>query len=243
LKITTIGWWGAYPGKNEAASGYLLQTDNKNILIDCGSGVLSKLQNYIDIEDLDEVVLSHYHADHISDVYCLQYAVKVLIDIEKRENPLDIYGHEEDDKFSSLTYEEYTTGKPYDEETELEFDNLKITFKKTIHKDTCYSIKVEENGKTFVFSADTGWNDELIEFAKDSDLFICETSLYNKFYGRVEGHLTAGEVGKIAEEARVKQLVLSHLPHYGDHKDLVDEVKENYSGKVELAETGKYWEL
>jgi ribonuclease BN (tRNA processing enzyme) len=34
FKITTIGWWGAYPSAGEATSGYLLQSDGLNILGD-----------------------------------------------------------------------------------------------------------------------------------------------------------------------------------------------------------------
>ena len=80
IKITTIGWWGAYPSANDATSGYLLQSGNLNVLIDCGSGVLARLQNYIDLERLDAVVLSHYHWDHIADIGCLQYASRVLME-------------------------------------------------------------------------------------------------------------------------------------------------------------------
>jgi ribonuclease BN (tRNA processing enzyme) len=40
-KINTIGWWGAYPSAGEATSGYLLQSDDLNILVDCGSALLS----------------------------------------------------------------------------------------------------------------------------------------------------------------------------------------------------------
>ena len=70
MKITTIGWWGAYPDANEASSGYLLESEGYYVLIDCGSGVLSRLQNYIALQNLDAVVLSHYHWDHVADIGC-----------------------------------------------------------------------------------------------------------------------------------------------------------------------------
>jgi ribonuclease BN (tRNA processing enzyme) len=109
-KITTIGWWGAYPSAGEATSGYLLQSDGLNILVDCGSGVLSLLQNYIKLQNLDAVVLSHYHWDHVADIGCLQYAARILMDLGDREKPLEIYGHAEDDNFSGLSYLQYSRG-------------------------------------------------------------------------------------------------------------------------------------
>ncbi len=35
MKITTIGWWGAYPNAGEATSGYLLESEGFSVLIDC----------------------------------------------------------------------------------------------------------------------------------------------------------------------------------------------------------------
>lgn len=67
MRLTVIGYWEAYPDKNEATSRYLLQGDKYNILIDCGSGVLSKVQNYIDLTEIDTIILSYYDGDHAGD--------------------------------------------------------------------------------------------------------------------------------------------------------------------------------
>ena len=77
MKITVIGFWGGYPAKNEASSGYLLEYGDYRILLDCGSGVLSELQNHMRPEELHAVVLSHYHPDHIADVGVLQHALLI----------------------------------------------------------------------------------------------------------------------------------------------------------------------
>lgn len=74
MKLTVIGCYGGFPAAGEATSGYLFESNGFRLLVDCGSGVLSKLQQYIDIEELDAVLLSHYHHDHIADIGPLQYA-------------------------------------------------------------------------------------------------------------------------------------------------------------------------
>ena len=71
------------------------------------------------------------------------------------------------------------------------------------------------------YISDTQWADGLVEAARDADLLICESSLYNQYKGVVRGHLTAGEAGSIAQEANAKRLVLSHLPHFGTMRILL----------------------
>ena len=74
MQVTIIGHWGGYPKVDEASSGYLIEHEGFQILLDCGSGVLSKLQKFIQPEMLNGVILSHYHPDHIADIGVLQHA-------------------------------------------------------------------------------------------------------------------------------------------------------------------------
>lgn len=227
----------------QATSGYLLQAGRHSILLDCGSGVLGQLQQYIELEEIDAVVLSHYHHDHVADLGCLQYAARVLMDLGKRDKPLDIYGHAEDGNFAGLTYHEFSRGHAIDTVTPLCLGDVTFTFQRNVHPDPCFSMRVESNGKVLAYISDTQWEDGLVQAAKDADLLICESSLYNEYKGVVSGHLTAGEAGRIAQEAHVKNLVLSHLPHFGNHADLVAQAAGVFNGPVKLAETGKIWEL
>lgn len=243
FKITTIGWWGAYPDANEASSGYLIKSEDYSVLIDCGSGVLSRLQNYIALQDLDAVVLSHYHWDHVADIGCLQYAARIAMDLGRRENPLPIFGHAEDDNLKGLTYLQYSQGHAIDTRTPLRLGNLSFRFGRNVHPDPCFSMRVEKSNRTFVYIADTAYTDNLIEIARGADLLLCESSLYDEYQGRIPGHLTAGEAGRIAAAAGVQRLVLTHLPHFGTHSMLLEQARRRYQGPVELAATGKTWQL
>jgi len=64
-------------------------------------------------------------------------------------------------------------------------------------------MRIESEGKSIVYTADTGWYKELIDLARGADLLLCETSLYNSYFGWVDGHLTAGEAGRLASRAGV----------------------------------------
>jgi ribonuclease BN (tRNA processing enzyme) len=212
----------------------LLQSGGFNLLLECGSSVLSRLPGHVEPDALDAVLISHYHADHVADIRCLQYAVKVQTDLGNRSDPLPMYGPP-GDTCPSLTYHEYTEGRYMAPAERTRIGPFSVTVQATNHPALCYAMRIEGGGKSIVYTADTGWYDGLVDLAAGADLLLCETSLYNRFYGWVEGHLTAGEAGRLASEAGARTMLLTHLPHSGDHHELLEEVRKEYSGPAELA--------
>ncbi|ABK60946.1 MULTISPECIES: MBL fold metallo-hydrolase [Clostridium] len=243
MKITVVGYWGAFPEKDEATSGYLLQSGDHNILIDCGSGVLSKVQNYLPLSKIDAVILSHYHGDHAADIKALQYSAQIDIKNGTRQNELQIYSHDLSDDYKSLTLEGISKWHKIDDATEIQIGDLNVSFKWGKHPVPSLAMRFEENGKLFVYSGDTEWCNGILDISKDADLFICETNFLNKDTGRGKGHLTSGEVGKIANMNNVGKLVLSHLPHNTDLNELLNEAKEEFSGQIYKAYSGEVFEL
>ena len=67
MKVTIVGMWNSFPNGTEPTSGYLLEKDGFRILLDAGSGIAGGIQKYINIHDLDYIILSHYHHDHAGD--------------------------------------------------------------------------------------------------------------------------------------------------------------------------------
>ena len=180
MKLTVLGCLGAYPYKNQGTTGYLLQSDGFNLLIDAGSATLIKLQEHLDPLDLDAVILSHYHHDHIADLGVLQYYWQ----LHHKRNPetlLSIYGHTKDSiHFEELTMENVSKGHPYFEAEELKIGPFLITFMETIHPVVCYAMRIveETTGKVFVFTGDSGYLESFADFAKDADLFLADTYLF-----------------------------------------------------------------
>lgn len=242
MKVTVIGYWGGFPGQNEATSGYLFQHEGFNMLVDCGSGVVSQLQNYLTIEDIDAVVLSHYHHDHVADIGPLQYGRLIHSFLGKRIDELPIYGHSfEHQEFSRLTYKSITKGITYNPEEELIVGPFRVSFLKTKHPVVCYAMRITAGNHTVVYTADTCYIKEFETFSKNADLLICECNLYANQDGSSVGHMTSIEAGKIAKNANVGELLLTHLPHFGDHQDLVNEAKSIYQRNVQLAKSGLVW--
>jgi ribonuclease BN (tRNA processing enzyme) len=67
----------------------------------------------------------------------------------------------------------------------------------------------------------------------DADLLICESALPDAM--RVEGHLTPSLAGRIATEARVKRLLLTHFYPECDTIDVEAECRKTYNGPLLLA--------
>jgi ribonuclease BN (tRNA processing enzyme) len=237
MELTVLGFWGGYPKQNGASSGYLLQHDGFQLLIDCGSGVLSKLQNKIQPEELNAVLISHYHPDHFADIGVLQHARLIQGFLGKRFPCLPIYGHHFDQtEFHKLTYKEVTKGQAYNPNEILQVGPFHVSFLKTNHPVPCYAMRIETDGKVIVYTGDSSFKEEFIEFSKNADLLLCECNFYGSQNGTTSGHMNSFDAGKLAQQAAVKQLILTHLPHYGDITDLVSEASQEYSGSIKLAE-------
>lgn len=246
MKLTVLGCLGAYPYNGAGTTGYLLQSEGFNLLLDCGSTTLVRLEEILDPLALDAAIISHYHHDHIADLGVLQYYWQ----LHPKRDPqkiLPLYGHTLDTvHFEELSLDKVTEGRPYFEAKQLELGPFSVTFMRTIHPVVCYAMRFVENstGKIFVFTGDSGYLADFKEFAADADLFLADTYLFagNE---RHKAHFTSKEAGELAKEARVKRLVLTHLPQFGDLKQLQQEAADacENSAIVELAEVKKVFEI
>nr|WP_263328402.1 MBL fold metallo-hydrolase [Neobacillus sp. Marseille-Q6967] len=237
MKLTIIGHWGGYPKQNAASSGYLVEHEGFQLLVDCGSGVLSKLQNITQPEDLDAVTLSHYHPDHIADIGVLQHARLIQGFLGKKPPALPIYSHDFDQaEFAKLTYKDITKGIAYLPNESLQVGPFHIAFLKTNHPVPCFAMRIEAGGKSLVYTADSAFKEEFIPFSQNADLLLCECNFYGSQSGAAAGHMNSLEAGRFAERANVKQLILTHLPHYGTLTELVGEASSEYTGIINLAE-------
>ncbi|MGR3763458.1 MBL fold metallo-hydrolase [Rossellomorea sp. NS-SX7] len=239
MKLTIIGHWGGYPKAGEASTGYLLEHDGFTLLVDCGSGVLSHLQKYIDPTELDAVLISHYHPDHIADIGVLQHALLIQYFLGKSKGTLPAYGHNEDAHgFRSLTYKQFMEAHEYNENSKLTIGPFSVTFVKTKHPVPCYGMRIEADGKSIFYTADSAFKHSFVTFGQDADLLLCECNFYGGMDASGAGHMTSLDAGRLAHESGAKKLILTHLPHFGDLEQLVSESKTIYKGEVQLAKQG-----
>lgn len=235
MKITVLGYLGGFPAHGDATSCYLIESQGYSFLLDCGSGGLLSLEQVMDPLQLDAVILSHYHADHIADVGVLQYYWQLHTNRPK-EALLPIYGHTMDaNHFASLTWPNASEGRGYDPNTKLELGPFTISFLKTQHPVDAFAMRIVERStnKVLVFTADTRYFEDLSAFSRDADLLLADTNFFADHTGTA-WHLTSKQAGTIAQRANVKQLMLTHLPAAGDLQLLKQQAQKTAGSAIEV---------
>lgn len=244
MKLTALGTLGGFPSHDTGTTSYLLTSENGfNLLIDCGSRAVTELEHHLHPNDLDAVIVSHYHEDHIADLGALrQYRQLQPI----KAGILPIYGHDENPyEFSKLSLENVSKGIAYDIEKGLTVGPFDIKFIKTVHPVVCYAIRITERvtGQVLVYTGDTGYFEALADFTKNADIFLADVYFF-KDKEKMPNHLSSVEAGNFARLAKAKKLILTHLPQFGDLEVLKAEAQEAAGSiPVDLAKPHESWEF
>jgi len=248
LRLHVIGSSPALPRPGGACSSYLVRTDEALVVLDLGVGAFSKLQLAVEYARLDAIVISHMHADHYFDVVPAYYTLKygevrldrrlplwlppgggAALEALRRAASADEY----EDFFESVfTVREYDPAKP------LAIKDLRLHFARTRHFIEAYAVRAESGDASITYSADTAPCETVVELARETRLFLCETALGLAVEKGGRGHCSAAEAGEMAAQARAGRLLLTHYPAAYAAAQLVDAAKARFDGPVEAAEDG-----
>ncbi|HBZ84076.1 MBL fold metallo-hydrolase [Brevibacillus sp. FSL K6-0770] len=249
MRVTVLGYQSPYPGPQGATPGYLIETEEVKLLLDCGSGVLSQLGVHLPVYEVDALLLSHYHHDHVADVGVLQYGLMVhqLFGQRPADKPLPIYAPDKPEgQTKTLTYRDATRFFPVHAETSLSIGDAHISFLRTDHGDgdPCYAMRLVANGKTLVYGADSGPGTNWSGFVDGADLFICEgTYLDHNLPSRPNGHLSVRQAAELAQAHHCRSLLITHLFHGYPESDVLAQAEAFVAGPVYAARIGLKIEL
>jgi ribonuclease BN (tRNA processing enzyme) len=265
IAVQVLGSGGPEAADKRASSGYLLWQDGRaRLLVDAGGGVKLRFgEAGASMADLDAVAFTHFHADHASDFAAL---VKSSY-FEDRRRALPVYGPPGNalmpgaaafvdalfGKAGAFRYlgdfldggASYTL-EPQDVKADGKvvgvgrFSDLRLAATAVEHGPLpALAWRVEIGGAVVAFSGDTSGKGELAALARDADIFVAHNAVPVGTTGTAHAlHMTPDDIGRIAAQARVKKLVLSHrmLRTLGREADTLAAIRAHYAGQVEFAD-------
>ncbi|MDO9517538.1 MAG: MBL fold metallo-hydrolase [Methanosarcinaceae archaeon] len=259
MKITFLGTGVAIPQPGRVQSGMIIEIDSKPILFDCGGGVLNRIfESSYNHTDIDTIVLSHLHLDHVADVLCL---IKANWLCDKTD--VTIYGPKGTQQWISSLFEVYgyMQGKVDINVIEVAAGevfapdgvNCEITCASGVHSVPSLGYRIESGGATVVYSGDTEPCDTIMGLCGVDgvdgvggvggvggvDVLVHECSFPIGF--EVTNHTTpdmlASYIGEHCREINVNRLYLTHLyPHMQGHeRESVEFLQQYFKGGARVA--------
>ncbi len=242
LNVTVLGSSGTYAGPDGACTGFLVRSPGATVMMDAGPGTLANLQRHIALEHLDAVVLSHCHPDHWLELPVLRNALKYVLgcaglDVYLTQETLDMAEHVIGHGFG-------TTLRPHviTDTSTFELADQRWNCSQTDHPVETLGLRVEVNGRSLGYTADTGPEWSLAELGR-IDLGISEATFLHDSPECNPVHLSAHQAGELARTAGVGRLVISHLLPRGSVAESVAEASAAYGAPVDVAELHRTFDV
>lgn len=208
--VTVLGCSGVYQTRDLAASGFLMEIDGGQWLVDMGGGTWRNLLSHMDYRDLDGVFLSHRHPDHTIDIWQLFHA-RHYGDFPESKIPLWA-PQETIDRlvaFDDGVAESFEL-LPVDETSEVKFGDARVTFARMKHPPVTLGVRVEHGDASLAYTADTGPEGDIDAIGGGADILLSEATVQDSDEPWW-GHLCASDAARIAARCGVGRLVLTHL--------------------------------
>lgn len=242
-KLIILGSSNAIPHENQDNTHLAVVSRKRKVLIDCANNPSVRLSQVdIDFIEITDIILTHFHPDHIAGAPPLLMQMWLL----GRQDPLNIHGLSPTlDKFKKMmelydwdNWPNFYSVNFYPVEHKelaqvIDDDDLKIYASPVYHLIPNIGLRIEfpESSKVLAYSSDTEPCPAVVNLAQNADVLIHEAAGLN------QGHSSASQAGGIAKDANVKSLYLIHYPpEKAGRQSLVSQAEKVFNGQVELAE-------
>ncbi|MFJ9735543.1 MBL fold metallo-hydrolase [Streptomyces sp. NPDC101169] len=219
LTLTVLGAASPHPGPDRPCSGYLLAGGGAEVWVDAGPGTFAALQRHTDPARLTAIWISHLHADHSADLLAAAYAF--AFGGMTPAAPVPVYAPQDCARrlagFFGRSDVEFLKGvfdfRALYDGHDVRHWNLRLTARAVAHDAETYGLRAESQGSVLAYSGDSGPCAALGELAARADLFLCEADIDEHRGGEhfPQVHLTPEDAGRVAREARVRELLVTHV--------------------------------
>ncbi len=258
LKVVLLGTGGPTPRIERFGPSTLVEAGGRHFLFDCGRGAAQRLLQLGILREVTALFLTHLHSDHvvgIPDVWLSGW-------FTGRNTPLQVWGPAGTQEMIAHLQKAYAfdiqtrTGSP----EHLPSSGVAVTAKDiaegSVYRDDAVTItafnvehgpvkpalgyRLDYAGHSVVISGDTRPSDNLVRFAKGTDVLIHNAVVVpeaeqNSPRARSAMQLlaTAQEAGSVFGRVKPRLAVYSH---YNTADDLVAQTRQTYSGPLEVGE-------
>ena len=264
--VTLLGTGSPQPRVDRFGPSILVEAGKEKLLFDCGRGATQRIeQHQVLFADVDALFLTHLHSDHvvgIPDLWLTGW-------LRGRKVPLRVWGPQGTKEMMSSLEQAYqfdihirrdvdeklpsqgvvVVAKDIEQGVVYEHAGIKVTAFAVDHGlvKPALGYRIDYAGHSVVVSGDTRFSENLIRFAKGTDVLIHEVIDPDAFrlrnpaisaervQGIVAHHTTPEQAGKIFVEVKPKLAVYSHIVP-GDTTDLIPLTRKTYSGPLEVGE-------
>jgi ribonuclease BN (tRNA processing enzyme) len=245
MELIILGSGTTIPLNHRASPSLALVVDGQLMVFDMGPGTLRQLTKAgLKHEDIARIFITHFHPDHTEGLIHFLFTTKNPSILKKRD-PFIIAGARGLKEFINRLQEAYSdwldlpTEIMKIEELDVHQSNVmnypgfRIIAQPVRHTPNSLAYRVEDQqGKSFVYSGDSGFCEGLVDVAKGTDLLVLESSFPDG--EEVEGHLTPSQAGHIATLSNVKRLVLIHFYPECLATDITAQCRKSYGGELTL---------
>jgi ribonuclease BN (tRNA processing enzyme) len=242
LTLTVLGCDGSHAGAGGAGSGYLVRswTTGTTVWLDAGPGTFANLQRFCDPHSLDGIVLSHEHSDHWSDLAGFVTAAKHTLGWTRR--PVPVLAAPGVERRLGKEAEGILAWQTVGDGEGADVGGLRLRFSRTDHGPVTLAVRLEGDGATLGYSADSGPEWSLEALGSGLDLALCEATYTQDFEGTAQ-HMSGRQAGRSAKAAGARRLVVTHRWPTIAGGALRAEAVEAFGGAVLQAAVGHGYSL
>jgi ribonuclease Z len=241
-KLVILGSANAVTSPHHENTHLAIIGAENTLLIDSPGNPLVRLKKLgVPLEQISDLVLTHFHPDHVSGVPLFLMDLWLL----GRKSPLQVHGLDHtlvriEQVLELYNWSHWPGFYPLHfnrlPEQELvpvvERGEFRLFASPVNHMVPNIGLRVEfpNSNKAMAYSSDTEPCQQVVRLAQGVDVLIHEAA------GEARGHTSPRQAGQLARAAQVNALYLIHYPCWdNDPQPFIAEAEETFPGQVDLA--------
>lgn len=240
MRLTVLGKYGPFPKEGGATSGYLLEAGEKKIVLDLGSGVFSRLEKIIPPENVDAIVITHFHFDHASDAPIYAYYLQQLENRNLFDKKIKLFCPKSESPLCKAVCAFKYFDVHFVEEKKYSIGELELSFYLVRHPELCYGVKITNDEGVFAYTGDTNDCPSVEKLFRRSDLVLADGGLLERDRKENSPHLSIEKCIEYGKTTNVKTIITHINPLYSEDEILK---RTGNDERWKIAQEGKSYDF